>query len=221
MTKNVSEEEMQEIQKIYFDDKDGYFGENEREAIKLELTETAAETGWCVGVVTGHSFDSAESLYRSVFGDDGDGGGVLLCINKGYAKVYAVGEAEEYVRGQRAKNIVRLTERCIRHKRYRDIPEQFARRLVACRKKGRGSFDFYPPALFIAVIFGAAAGFGTAFFISRRYSPVEPPIVNNYLDVRSIEVYRKEDTLLAAKSVRYRNNALQQLIRGEGMFKRR
>ncbi|MDE6593573.1 MAG: hypothetical protein K2K57_11005 [Oscillospiraceae bacterium] len=206
------------LPRAFLDDRGELFAENEREAVRLELEEFSRETGWCVGICTGHMFSGSENIYNGAFGEES---GVMLYINKGYAKIEAVGEAAEYVNGERAENILRLTERNLRHESCRRIPSQFGERLIACRKKGKGSFDLYPPAFIIALIFGMAAGFGTVFLISHRYSLSEPPIVNNYLDVRSIEVYRREDKLLSAHSVKYKNNIIQQAVRGEGMFKRR
>ncbi len=184
--------------RIYLDDIGKMFTAEEREAIRNELEEISRDTGWCVGMCTGCKFSRSDAIYSGAFGDDS---GVMLYINKNYAKIKAVGEAEEYVNGERAENIVRLTERSLRHKNYRKIPSQLGKRLAFCIKNGKGSFDFYPPALVIALIFGLSSGIGTVFFISRRYSAYEPPIVNNYLDVRSIEMYRREDTLLSAHSV--------------------
>ncbi|MDE7293043.1 MAG: hypothetical protein K2N72_01315 [Oscillospiraceae bacterium] len=184
--------------RIYLEDRGGLFTKDEQEAVKRELEEFSRETGWCVGICTGKKFVQSEEIYWSVFREDS---GVMLFINKKYAKLEVVGEAAEFVNGERAENIVRLTERSLRHEKYRKIPSQFGKRLISYRLKGRGSFDLYPPAFIIALIFGMAAGFGTAFFISRKYSVSEPPIVNNYLDVRSIEMYRKEDTLLSVHSV--------------------
>ena len=204
--------------RIYFEDIGGLFTKDEQKAVKRELEEFSRETGWCVGICTGKQFAASGVIYWSVFREDS---GVMLFINRKYAKLEVVGDAADYVNGERAENIVRLTERSMRHENYRQIPSQFGKRLISYRLKGRGSFDLYPPAFIIALIFGTSAGFGTAFFISRKYSVSEPPIVNNYLDVRSIDMYRREDTLLSAHSVKYKNNAIQEAVRGEGVFRRR
>lgn len=204
--------------RVYLEDKAGLFTGDEQEAVRRELAAFSRETGWCVGICTGRQFAASKSIYTDAFGEES---GVILYINRKYAKIEAVGEAAEFVKGERAENIVRLTERSMRHESYRKIPSQFGMRLIACRQRGRGSFDLYPPAFIIALIFGMAAGFGTVFLISRRYSLSEPPIVNNYLDVRSIEMYRREDTLLSAHSVKYKNNIIRQAVRGEGVFRRR
>lgn len=214
----LSKEDIAEPPEVFVSDIDGLFTKDERAAITAELRETAKETGWCIGICSGFWLAGSDDMYYGTFGEKS---GVILFLNKGYAKVVARGEAAEYVNGERAENIVRLAERSLRHKNPRKIPDQLEERLIACRKKGRGSFDLYPPAFMIALIFGLTAGFGTLFLISHRYSLSDPPIVNNYLDVRSIEVYRKSDELLSAQSVRYRNNIIQQAVRGEGMFRRR
>lgn len=200
----------------YVEDKGGILGDEEAAGRRLE--EAAEYSGWCIGICTGVPLDSGESIYDGIFGGRD---GILLCINKGYAKVISRGSAAEYVRDVRAENIVRLTERALRHNRGGDIPDILARRLEGLRRKGAGGFDLYPPAFAIALAAAFAAGFGTVFWISRRYSPGEPPAVNNYLDVRSIDYYRKTDTQLFAKSVSYQNNIIQQMVRGEGVFRRR
>lgn len=182
------------------------------------LEEAALSTGWCIGICTDFPLDQGEFRYYEAFGERD---GVILCINMGFAKVIAVGSAADYVNGVRAENIERLTERELKHGRNANIPRILADRLEGLRQKGPGSFDLYPPAFAVSVAAAFAAGFGTVLWISRRYGQNDLPIVNNYLDVRSIDIYRRNDEQIFAKSVRYKNNVIQQMVRGEGIFRRR
>lgn len=198
---------------VYFDDGDNLYDAGEKAYIMQLMNEASEHTGWNYGIVTMHEDYSgeysagtrAEAIYNEQFGEDSSG--VLFLCDVGYRYVVVAGEARDYVKGSRFDNMIKKMRD--QYFDYKDL--QCAITFIKYTEKyydrGKGGFDIYPPAMAAAIVFGIAAAVGTAFAVNHSYTSHEKPETNNYLDVRKMDMYRRNDTYLRSHRVRYSNNS--------------
>lgn len=184
---------------VYLDDRADLYSEGEETYI-LSLMENAAEkTDWNYGIVTLNedindsvsACSRAERLYDERFGADSSG--VLYMCDVGYRWFVIAGNAENYVSGSRYDRMEKKIKEL--YFDYKDIEcaEAFINTTSECFDKGAVGFE--PNGA------GIAWGTGLAFFaaaaavivVNVRYKKYPKAEVNNYLDPKRTNMYRRND----------------------------
>ncbi len=177
------------------------FDEGEEIYILKMLNETSEHTGWNCAVLTGNTKNStresvtswAEDFYNEKFGENTSG--VLFLRDTYYTYVYVSGDAKSYINDSRLDKISSETLKKCQDGRDLTAVSTFTKLVTKYYDKGTGS-DTSILLIIISVLAGAGAGAGVFFSIGRSYTVNEKPQTNNYLDVRSIDMYFKNDKLI-------------------------
>lgn len=198
---------------VYLDDRAGLYSEGEETYI-LSLMENAAEkTGWNYGIVTlnedindsASACSRAERLYDERFGADSSG--VLYMCDVGYRWFVIAGDAGNYISGSRYDRMEKKIKEL--YFDYKDIEcaEAFINTTSECFDKGVVGFE--PDSAGIAwgiglAVFAAAA---VVIGVNVRYKKYPKAKVNNYLDPKHTNMYRRNDIFVREYTTKHTHSS--------------
>ncbi|MGN0664907.1 MAG: hypothetical protein ACI4KF_00110 [Huintestinicola sp.] len=183
------------------EDNSGLYNEESRAYLEGQLEEITEYTGWNIGIVTlNYDFSSlggarnfSEDKYDKLFGRSSSG--VLYVCDVGYRYIVVAGDAEKYINGQRFESM--LDEVNDLYMDYDDLGSAsvFIAKTKEYYDKGPG-LPVSMSVLLLGVLFFIAAFLVTYFSICKSYSKYQKPDTRNYIDRRSLDIYRRQDVFL-------------------------
>lgn len=203
---------------VFISDRSGLYSEEEEIALGSMMDEASEHTGWNYALVTTDidfsSEDSArreaERLYDREFGESSSG--VLYLIDVGWRYIVTAGSAERYISGSRLNELISETEK--KYRAFEDVPcaETFIRLTVQYYDKGETGFpekipDIDPMSLIVAAAAGAFGMTATCLCINKSYSAYQKPTVNNYIDRRTMNIYRRNDNFITTYVHRHKRSS--------------